>query len=227
MHIAILHGEDGAVGTGRLLPPSSRWMFDATFGFLLPSPTASYKKPDTAEGSRLAVDRRFRARRWPSGFIFPDLVYKSVYTCCNMLGFRYVLVVVSTTVLRHLCSRGRALRVGGAGGDDARRRARRGGADRLGEVRGAPGGGGVAKVVRGRQIYPRPRARAIAWDRFTTSSFLKMLPKWNFTVRSDTRRMRLISQALLPSLAHFKTSISRTERLGVPPGGGTLTSARV
>jgi N-acyl-L-homoserine lactone synthetase len=106
VHIAILHGEDGAVGTGRLLPPSSRWMFDATFGFLLPSPTASYKKPDTAEGSRLAVDRRFRAREAAEGFTFSDLVYKSVYTCCNLLGFRYVLIVVSTTVLRHLSSRG-------------------------------------------------------------------------------------------------------------------------
>lgn len=106
VHVAIFHGEDGAVGTARLLPPSCRWMFDTTFGFLLPSPPASYKKPDTAEVSRLAVARRFRAREAVGGFTFSDLVYKSVYHCSMNLGWRYVLMVVSTTVLRHLNSRG-------------------------------------------------------------------------------------------------------------------------
>jgi N-acyl-L-homoserine lactone synthetase len=58
------------------------------------------------ECSRLAVDRRFRAREALRGFNVTDLVVKGVYRCCLAHGHRHLAIVVSTTVLKYLCSRG-------------------------------------------------------------------------------------------------------------------------
>lgn len=56
-------------------------------------------------------------------------------------------------------------------------------------------------------------SRATAWLMVRTPSFALAFSRWKVTVRFDTLRIWLISQADFPSAAHFKHSNSRGVRI--------------
>jgi len=100
-HIAVLDGQSEVVGAVRLIASRAPWMLDTVFSALAPAGRIT-RAADAAEASRLAVHRHWRGKRLGNGRRACDLLYKAAYVYCRINGIRYLYMVVSDTVLKHM-----------------------------------------------------------------------------------------------------------------------------
>jgi N-acyl-L-homoserine lactone synthetase len=101
VHLAVL-GDFEALATVRLTPARAPWMFDGVFRHLLPAGVPIENRQQSMEASRLAVAKHARHVRLGNGARMSDLMYKAAYVFCRMNGVRYLYIVTSDVVLRHM-----------------------------------------------------------------------------------------------------------------------------
>lgn len=99
--IALLDEHSEIVGSLRLTRHDKPWMLDTVFRELDPCRIV-VKCEDTAEVSRLLVVRKSRNIRLANGRHLCDLLYKATYLYCQLQSVRYLYMVTSNVVLRHL-----------------------------------------------------------------------------------------------------------------------------
>jgi N-acyl-L-homoserine lactone synthetase len=104
-HVAVLDTNSEVIGAVRLINSRAPWMLDTVFGGLAPASRIT-KDSNTAEASRLAVNRRWRGQRLGKGRRVCDLLYKAAYVYCRTNGIRYLYMVVSDVVLEHMLRSG-------------------------------------------------------------------------------------------------------------------------
>jgi N-acyl-L-homoserine lactone synthetase len=106
-HIVVVDPAGEVAATLRLIPGDARWMLDEVFRNLVAG-RAILRRSDAAEASRLAVAKRARGAgsRLDNGRRLADVVYKAAYVFCILHHIRYVYMVVSDTVLRHMSGAG-------------------------------------------------------------------------------------------------------------------------
>jgi len=100
-HIAVFDENSELIGAVRMINAVAPWMLDNVFANLGPS-TPIDKAFDTAEASRLAVNRRWRGKRLGNGMRACDLIYKAAYVYCKLNSIRYLYLVTSDIVLAHM-----------------------------------------------------------------------------------------------------------------------------
>ncbi len=101
IHVAVLDKSSDVVAAVRLTGCDAPWMLDTVFSALAP-PGLVVKDADAVEASRLLVSQRSRDPRFGNRVRTCDLVYKGAYAYCRTNGIRYVYMVTSDVVLRHL-----------------------------------------------------------------------------------------------------------------------------
>jgi N-acyl-L-homoserine lactone synthetase len=104
-HIAVLAPDGDLAATARLLSGDAPWMLHGVFRDLVPT-IEMLKRESAIEASRLAVAGRFRGVRLGNGMRVSDLLYKAAHLLCRSTGVRYVYMVVSNVVLRHMTCAG-------------------------------------------------------------------------------------------------------------------------
>lgn len=100
-HLAVFDEDRELIGAVRMIKSAAPWMLDTVFTKLAPASPID-KAIDTAEASRLAVNRRWRGRRLGNGMRACDLVYKAAYLYCKLNSIRYLYLVTSDIVLAHM-----------------------------------------------------------------------------------------------------------------------------
>jgi len=100
-HIAVFGEHSELIGTVRMIRSGASWMLDTVFGDLAPVNRIT-KGLDTAEASRLAVNRCWRGKRLGNGMRACDFVYKAAYVYCRINGIRFLYLVTSDIVLAHM-----------------------------------------------------------------------------------------------------------------------------
>lgn len=100
-HIAVFDERSEPIGAVRLIKSVAPWMLDTVFTELAPASRIA-KGFDTAEASRLAVNRRWRGKCLENGMRACDLVYKAAYVYCRVNAIRYLYLVTSDIVLAHM-----------------------------------------------------------------------------------------------------------------------------
>jgi N-acyl-L-homoserine lactone synthetase len=106
-HVVVADRACEIVATVRLIPGDATWMLDGVFRDLVAG-RAILRRTDAMEASRLAVAKRARSARarLSNGKRVADLVYKAAYVLCSLRRVRYLYMVTSETVLRHMSSAG-------------------------------------------------------------------------------------------------------------------------
>jgi N-acyl-L-homoserine lactone synthetase len=99
VHIGVFEGGTRLVASVRLTHEGAPWMLDTVFQHLLPAPI---QRRHAMEASRLAVTTQSRNVRLKNGRRVCDLLYKSAYAYCSLRGVRYLYMVTSDIVLRHM-----------------------------------------------------------------------------------------------------------------------------
>ena len=94
----------------RLIIPENQFMLENEFIDLIGQGHTIRKFHDTAEVSRLCISQRGRTHRsisTPYGtFDIVMLLYKSIYTWCNMNGVRYLYAVIAQELFRLIRAKG-------------------------------------------------------------------------------------------------------------------------
>jgi N-acyl-L-homoserine lactone synthetase len=102
-HIVVLDRAGQVLGAVRLSHCRIPWMLDTVFADIAPEQRVS-KHWDTMEASRLVVAKEARsgAVRLSNGRGISELICKGVYNYCQLHGVRYLYMVTTTSVHRHL-----------------------------------------------------------------------------------------------------------------------------
>lgn len=106
VHLAASSKGSGALATVRLTPARAPWMLDHVFRDILPVGIGFHERQQGMDASRLAVAKDARHARLDNGARISDLMYKAAYVFCRISGVRYLYIVTSGVVLRHMTAAG-------------------------------------------------------------------------------------------------------------------------
>jgi N-acyl-L-homoserine lactone synthetase len=101
VHIVVADEWANVKASVRLLPGNRPWMLDTVFRDLLPNMNIA-KESNAMEASRLAVAKDSRSVRLKNGRLLCELLYKAAYVYGMLHDCRYLYMVTSTAVHRHL-----------------------------------------------------------------------------------------------------------------------------